>query len=164
MKKLHIFFLLLLITGLSFGQQMQPSAISNGGGNFSNSDVKMSFTIGQPVTGLVMHTSVKVTQGFQQNYLVEPDAITEWAKKNLEIEIFPVPANDQLTVSIKGNLHEDLFLVLFDIQGNQLDKIPYPNSGQSIQLDLTEHKSGIYLLKIKRNNGEPMASYKIVKK
>lgn len=164
MKKTYMFFLLFLTAGWVFGQQMQPSAISNGGGNLSNADVKMSFTIGQSVTGLVMNSSAKVTQGFQQNYLVEPDAITEWARINLEIDVFPVPANNQLTVSIVGNIHEDLSLALFDIQGNRLVQISYPNSGKNIQLDLAEYVSGIYLLNIKLSNGEPLASYKIVKK
>lgn len=163
MKTLNLIVLIFLFGTFGFAQQLQPIAISNGGGNVSNGSVKLTCTIGQPVTGMVSNNAAKVTQGFQKNFLVTPDGISEWAQDNLKIEIYPVPAKNQVNVAIAGNISEDMLLELFDLNGKLLSQLPYPDFTTQIPIDLTGFNSGVYILKIKSANGVLLASYKIVK-
>jgi len=163
MKTLNLIVLMFIFGSFGFAQQLQPIAISNGGGNMSNGSVKLTCTIGQPVTGMVSNNTAKVTQGFQNTFLVMPDGISEWAQKNLNIEIYPVPAKNQVTVAIAGNISEDVLIVVFDLNGKFLSQIPYQKFTPEVAIDLTGFLPGVYIFKIKSVNGMQLASYKIVK-
>jgi hypothetical protein len=68
MKKLMFFSFGILICGFVHSQKFKPDVISNGGGLLWNSNVKMTYTIGEPVSGRITNGTTTLTQGFQQTW------------------------------------------------------------------------------------------------
>ncbi len=145
MKKIILIFGTLLFGVFALAQQMQPSAISNGGGNINISSVKAGFTIGEPVSGSISNGSVSFTQGFQQNYLVATDAINEWGKPQLTVSVSPNPSAKIFNVKIKNN-QEPVFWQLLNIHGSLIQN--GKGQGNEFIIDLSSHPKGIYYLKI----------------
>jgi len=70
-------------------------------------------------------------------------------KKKGEIKIFPNPAQSKVT------LHSDLSIQEIVLYNSAMQKVGYlnPKGENSVELDLSQHKAGIYFLGIKTQNG-----------
>jgi hypothetical protein len=145
MKKLLIFFIAMLFCVFTIAQKTQPATVSNGGGNMNISEVKAGFTIGQPVTGAIANGSVIFTQGFQQNYLTEPDAIYEKGKQQISVSVSPNPSAKIFNVKIEGEPNPVLWQ-LINVYGNVISsEIEMINN---FSINITQYPKGIYYLKL----------------
>ncbi len=70
-------------------------------------------------------------------------------KKKGEIKIYPNPAQSKVT------LHSDLSIQEIVLYNSAMQKVGYlnPKGENSVELDLSQHKAGIYFLGIKTENG-----------
>ena len=80
---------------------------------------------------------------------------------NNEINVFPNPATDVVTILFQNNQNGEI--ILTDVYGktSYSEKIYNQNS---ITLNLAPYSSGVYLLKIINQNGKKSASTKIIKR
>ncbi len=162
MKKLAILFLATFYMGSVNAQILSPDIISNGGGVLSNTDVVITYTIGEPVTGKVSTSTAVCSQGFQQNWNNEisahesPDAISG-------INVYPNPSKDIIIISWQANHSEEYLIELFDLNGKNSLTENLPNSITEKQINLSNYAEGIYLLKIKNITNGKTETFKIQK-
>ncbi len=142
MKKLALTFVALLFSILSYSQTIGPQVIASSGDYFTNSNLKVSWTLGEIVTETLTSSSNILTQGFQQSsYLfVSIDETNE----NKQISVFPNPFSDLIIVNT-GNL-TGLTIQVYDIEGKNLMERNIEKTNK--QLDFSSFKSGIYFIKV----------------
>jgi hypothetical protein len=144
------FYLSLVLLGCLFPIMAQEqSLLSTAGGFYQNSEINVSWSLGETVTDTFGTGTYTLTQGFQQGKL-EPVGIT--GPKNpfpAVIEVFPNPTNGLVYVMLKiGQTPQpDLpdHFTLFNIQGKQLAEGPI-REGQSV-LDLNGFSGAVYYLR-----------------
>ena len=80
------------------------------------------------------------------------------------IAVYPNPANDQLSIQIKGSESEKLHLKLLTVTGTKLMEETLVMNGGSIdtELDISAYPAGIYILQIE--SGSYLSAQKIIKK
>lgn len=74
-----------------------------------------------------------------------PSAVEE----AIDLKVFPVPASEQMNLTITGTLLEQISL--YNMQGSLLRQ--YQTNGQQMQLDVNDLPAGTYLLKVLHTKG-----------
>lgn len=125
-------------------QAIQNQLISSAGGFFSEGNLQMEFSLGEPVTETFKATEMSLTQGFLQPLLVlttveNPDMLTG-------INVFPNPVKAEFRIDIPAYHHSKLLCRLFDMDGKLYIRTEL-YSGISI-FDMQDFASGTYLLHI----------------
>jgi choice-of-anchor B domain-containing protein len=99
-----------------------------------------------------MQRGLHVFDGIEKTLLT---ANRETEVSQLDVQVFPQPADDILTISIQNNIGLDKIDVqLFDMQGKrikQFKNMDLVNGKQSLLLDIQDITNGIYLLSILEN-------------
>lgn len=114
-----------------------PTAIVTNGGV----SVASAFTItgtAAPITG----------NGGTDNVLCFSLGLNNYEVKNLEIEIYPNPFTDKITITTKTNVPTDI--ILYDITSRKLMQETFINT---TTLNTTQLASGIYIYKVRNKNG-----------
>lgn len=161
MKKTIITLFSLIICNLIFAQQFKPATISSGGGIMSNANAKLSFTIGEVVTGNIANASSKLTQGFQQNWIVST-GITENIKDN-NILVYPNPASDIINIKFEKEIYAKAIIELLDINGKVLLMQNVADNKAEIQINLSNYSDDIYFIKVSSQHGKTSETFKIYK-
>jgi hypothetical protein len=163
MKNLLFFSFGIFISGFIHSQEFKPESISNGGGLLWNSNVKMTYTIGETVAGTISNATTLLTQGFQQTWSVIPVSVSKLPDDNFKINVYPNPSKDLINISLqKGNL-ESTIIELFDLNGKVLLKQIVTDKSTEKQISLSNYPECIYSLKITTISGKKIGTYKIQK-
>ena len=159
MKSKLIFILIFFTLPFStlFGQQV----ISSGGTNFKGTSVELSWTIGEPVIETYSNSNTILTQGFHQSDF-KVTAIDEISLPGYELAVYPNPVSQKLNLEIRKGDLENLSYDLFNTKGKLMQRsLFFELPGQ---VNMESYSSGTYLLKISDNKGNPLQSFKIIKK
>lgn len=129
------------------------------GNHFSNNNLQISWTLGEPVTETFSNENNQLTQGFHQSKLTVT-AIEEIPGLHLSISAFPNPTTNFLSLKIDNMGEEKLHYTLYDMQGSILSR-------KQIESEISEiptyiYAPATYILKI---SGETknLKTFKIVK-
>lgn len=163
MKKLVLFFTLFTVSLFTIAQEFKPSVIASGGGKLSNATVKMSYTIGEAVTGKISNSSVIFTEGFQQSSAGITVSVTEKPEDELEVRVFPNPSKDLINISFKNKEAENIIIQLIDINGIILLEKKTSDQIIETQIGLSGYAGNTYLLKISTLPGKHLGTFKIQK-
>ena len=87
--------------------------------------------------------------------------IDEMNSNNQRSSIFPNPANEIINIEIKSQKIKFYDAEIYNIQGKSIFMKQYKSSSRNI--DISDFSKGIYLLKLKNENGNIIKSEKIVK-
>lgn len=158
MKLLYTNILLVTTTFLS-AQSMDKSRISNAGTSFAEGGISLSFTIGEPIVGMVTNEE-SIDQGFWAGSLIV-ESITK--EENLDgILVYPNPVADELTVFT--NNQKVFGITLFAVNGQRALQ-------QEVDASLLEHKiafnyltKGVYVLRLYVEGDNKGKLFKIIKK
>jgi hypothetical protein len=151
--------LLLFATMVAGAQEISNQVVSNAGGEFNNSGISMSWTLGEGVIETFSSDEFVLTQGFQQSTFTVT-RIDEIVSDLFSVEVFPNPVTDYLNISFSGEVN-DAQLSLYDINGKLIMEQPINESESTVNLsDLPE---ATYFLKLISSNGKESANFKIVK-
>ena len=152
-----LFISILLVVTKTQAQTLERTVVATAGGPINNTEVNLNFTIGEPIVGQVTGIAYSLDQGFWAGYLVlEP--LTE--NPMGEIEIFPIPVKDELTIVPNGN--ELIGIQVFDLSGKLLLNTINTNNATQIQLPLEHLSNGVYVLQVFIKGSFPRA-YKLIK-
>jgi hypothetical protein len=162
MKRFIYVFMAILLGGIVQAQMLTPIAISNGGGFISGNKVKVSYTIGEPVTGLITNNSSKLSQGFQQSYKSGTSSVIEAQTSNYKFMVFPNPTKDIINVTWEMENQEPLTFELSDLSGRILIQQTSNEIG-SMQINISLFSPGFYYLKIKSEPNNQSVINKILK-
>ena len=156
MKKIIILQLLVLATFLVSSQEV----ISSAGETNTISGYEICWTIGEPVIETISSGSTVLTQGFHQSKLTVT-AINELSISDFELKVYPNPTSEFVVISA-NNMEEKSSYSLFDLSGKLLENKII--SASETRINLKNYARGTYLLKLQYNPGQPLRTYKIVKK
>lgn len=127
-------------------QSITPSVVAAAGQHFANSTAQLSWTTGEVVIQTVTSTNNIITQGFHQ-----PDYSFVAVEENLpvytQINVFPNPAKDQLTVQFSNSVFS-YTITLYDITGKSISTQTVPAFASSGVVEMTGLATGQYLLQV----------------
>jgi len=155
MKKL-LFFFLITLTGYS--QSISKQVIGTSGKTLTNSNLKLSYTVGEPVVGLMTAGGNQLGNGYYpamdlQALSVEDNVL------DVQLKLYPNPTSQSLYVS-----HPELNsfgITIVDLNGKQL----YSGAiNKEVPLDVSNYTQGMYLVTIENTTTNKKNTYKIIKK
>jgi hypothetical protein len=136
-------------------------SVTVSGNNATGSGGSSSYSVGQVIYISNYGTNGNINQGVQQPYEISTLGVDELPEMNLEFSAYPNPTTNFLTLSSKNYSTDNLRYQLFDITGKTLENNKV--TGSLTNIDMTNHKSALYFLKIIENNRE-IKTFKIIKK
>lgn len=163
--KMALFSISIGISLNAAAQQNFRSVISAAGGADKSDNIELEWTLGEVATETLTDINSLYTQGFHQPVLSaekiksKPQLIS--ALKN--ISIFPNPASGIINIQFGFTSDEKLFVILYDLYGQELLRKENPAGSTLLQLNLSKYAHGTYLLKIQNSTGSDFSNYKIIK-
>jgi len=159
---MKILLLTLLFTLLNFlnsyNQTQISQSISTGGGNGTNNQANLDWTIGQITVSTLSDNNSILTQGLHQGSIIITN-IDYNNSSSFSISVYPNPALERINIVISHN--EDLVYEFFDINGKLILNGKLLNLENVINLN--EFLIGEYILKIVNKKGHSFKTYKISK-
>jgi hypothetical protein len=156
--KYLILVLTLTFSSLSFSQSISKQVIGTSGKTLTNSNLKVSYTVGEPVVGLMTAGGNQLGNGYYpamdlQALSVEDNVL------DVQIKLYPNPTSQSLYVS-----HTELTsfgIQIVDLNGKQL----YSGTiNKEEPLDVSNYTQGMYLVTIENKEANKKNTYKIIKK
>ncbi len=155
MKKL---LLLLLLTSIASAQSISKQIIGAAGKTQSNSNLKISYTVGEPVVGLMTAGGNQLGNGYYPALNLQALSVED-SLLDLQIKVYPNPTSQSLYVS-----HPELTsfgITIVDLNGKQL----YAGTIKKEEpLDVSNYTQGMYLVTIENPITNKKNTYKIIKK
>ncbi|CAM4129710.1 T9SS type A sorting domain-containing protein [Zobellia nedashkovskayae] len=159
MKEKLLLFFLILNTTFSFAQSIERSVISNVGGVMSNTDISVSFTVGEPVVGLIADAN-SVDQGFWagKGILIIPLSPGE---EPSDILVYPNPVVEEVTVFTSEN--KVVGIELFAVNGQRVFSQKIEENKLEYKIDMAYMAKGVYVLKLFLEGNSETNVYKLIK-
>ena len=155
MKNLVI---ILLVTTMGYSQSISKQVIGTAGKTQSNSNLKLSWTTGEPVLGLMTAGGNQLGNGYYPGMNVKALKIEDNAL-DLQVKVYPNPTSQMLYVS-----HPELNsfqIQITDLNGKQ---VYIGTIEKEIPLDVSNYTQGMYLITIENKESNKKNTYKIIKK
>jgi hypothetical protein len=149
---------ILLASTTCFSQTISKQVIGTAGKTQSNSNLKISWTTGEPVVGLMTAGGNQLGNGYYPAMDIQALSIDDVAL-NVEIKVYPNPTSQLLYVS-----HPDLTsfqIQIVDLNGKQIHT---GTIDKEIPLDVSSYTQGMYLVTIEDTTNHKKNTYKIIKK
>ncbi len=145
MNKIILFLLFTHVVFQGLSQEVSSQVLGAGGNTYQIGDLTLSATVGETIIGTGEQKDLILYQGFQQTFQT---TVTSLSNKPLQLEVnaFPNPTTDRLTVTIDQQNTHKLKVILLDVNGRKtaLKK----SLSQEFTLDLSPYAAGFYLLQI----------------
>jgi hypothetical protein len=155
MKKLLLFF---LITTTGYSQSISKQVIGAAGKTLSNSNIKVSYTIGESVVGIMTAGGNQLGNGYYPALNLQALSVEDNVL-DVQLKVYPNPTSQSLYVS-----HPDMNsfgITIVDLNGKQL----YSGTiNKEEPLDVSGYTQGMYLVTIENKEANKKNTYKIIKK
>ena len=128
-------------------QSITPQVVTSSGGYALNGGYSVSWTLGEPVIATAQNGSNTLTQGFQQpayNVL----AITTETLQGFDVNVFPNPTSDYITIDWTTNKENTLYITLFDLAGKMISEKSYSAADEKVSINLSQLASAQYILEV----------------
>ena len=156
MKNLTLILLLLSVVGYS--QTISKQVIGTAGKTQSNSNLKVSWTAGEPVVGLMTAGGNQLGNGYYPAMDLQALSVED-NNLDLQIKVYPNPTSQMLYVSYPKQ--NSFTIQIVDLNGKQV----YAGSITKDQpLDVSSYSQGIYLITVEDKETNKKNTYKIIKK
>lgn len=156
MKKIRLLYILLFTSFFAFAQKTIPAS-----GGEANGQGKVSYTVGQVISGTYRNATASVSQGIQQSLEIFVLSNPDFKELALSVATYPNPTQDNLILDIKSTDLLGLSFSVYDIKGRELLKGIVKNKKTTISVK--NYAAGVYLLKVNQKNKE-LKTFKIIKK
>lgn len=154
------------ILDFATAQSIERSVISSSGGGMGNPNLSFDFTVGEALNTTMEAGSFILTQGFHQTEILEVNHIKEGSFPEVNFKIYPVPAEDKITLELSSSHPAAVSLSITAIDGRTLfqqeNVTIYPSYKQSFLLHA--FASGAYFLNIHDQSGTLVKSLRFLKK
>lgn len=159
----------LLLTGVisGFTQSITPQVVSSGGGDTTNSNIGLSWTIGEAITETVTGSNSQITQGFHQNHF-EIISVEDHRELGFDIVVYPNPSTDFIQISLRNigvnqePVDTDFKLILSDNKGTVLSEEIIKDKLEHT-LSMQNYAVGQYYIKIIGTDDALHKSVKVIK-
>jgi len=150
--------IIILLSSFSYSQTISKQVIGTGGNNYSNSNFKLSYTIGEPVVGVMTGGGNQLGNGYYPALNLQVLSIED-NTLDLQLIVFPNPTSQLLYVT-----HPDInsFAInIVDLNG----KLIYSGAiNKDEPKDVSNYTQGIYLVTVENKESSKKNTYKIIKK
>lgn len=153
----HLAIILLLLSVMSYSQIISKEVIGTAGKTQTNSNLKISWTIGEPIVGLMTAGGYQFGNGYYPAMHILP-LNNEDNLLDLQIKVYPNPTSQMLYIS--HPMLNSFRLSIMDTNGKQLytGKL---NKGEP--LDVSNYTQGMYLLTVENTTNNKKSTFKIFK-
>ena len=155
MKKL---LLLLLISSIGQAQSISKQVIGTSGKTLTNSNLKLSYTVGEPVVGLMTAGGNQLGNGYYLALDIQALSVEDNIM-DVQLKVYPNPTSQSLYVT-----HPEMNsfgITIVDLNGKQL----YSGTiNKEEPLDVSNYTQGMYLVTIENTTTNKKNTYKIIKK
>jgi hypothetical protein len=155
MKKL---FTLLCMTSIASAQSISKQVIGAAGKTQSNSNLKISYTVGEPVVGLMTAGGNQLGNGYYPALNLQALSVEDNIL-DVQLKVYPNPTSQSLYVS-----HPELNsfgISIVDLNGKQL----YQGTiNKEEPLDVSNYTQGMYMVTVENTTTNKKNTYKIIKK
>lgn len=147
MKTIIAILIALLPLTLSAQVSLDRQVIGATGGEGGNSNLNVSYTVGETVVETFATSSITLTQGFQQ-----PSAtivgIAQPTGPAWEVKQFPNPAMHQFTLQLDGDYTGSIQLRIVNVEGRLIYQTTIEKGSVSLQeqIDVSRWAAGQYFL------------------
>ena len=149
---------ILLASTTCFSQTISKQVIGTAGKTQSNSNLKVSWTTGEPVVGLMTAGGNQLGNGYYPAMDIQALSIDDLAL-NVEIMLYPNPTSQSLYVSHPE--YSSFSIHIADINGKQ---IYIGTIEKEMPLDVSSYTQGMYLITVENKESNKKNTYKIIKK
>jgi hypothetical protein len=154
MKKLLFLF---LITAAGYSQSISKQVIGAAGKTQTAGNSKLSWTLGEPVVGLMTAGGKQLSNGYYPARNLQALSVED-IDMDVQIKLYPNPTSQALYVS-----HPELNsfgITIFDLNGKQV----YAGTiNKEEPLDVSNYTQGMYLVTIENKAANKKNTYKIIK-
>lgn len=155
MKKL---LLLLLLTSVASAQSISKQVIGAAGKTQTNATSKLSWTVGEPVVGLMTAGGNQLGNGYYPALNLQVLGVEDNLLE-MQLRVYPNPTSHLLHVT-----HPELNsfgITIVDLNGKQLYS---GNINKEEPLDVSGFTQGMYLVTVENTTTNKKNTYKIIKK
>ncbi len=143
MKYLLLYVNLLIVFVSGYGQlAIKQSSLAPGGATSTQGSLKLFYTVGESFVDEKQVDNIYLSEGFISPQLLNSLGIENFTELN-EAKIFPIPTHNQLTISMPEQ--GDYQIYIYDLKGQSILHQQIEKEAV-IKMDLTDIKSGSYLL------------------
>jgi hypothetical protein len=143
---------------MGYSQSISKQVIGTAGKTQTNSNLKVSWTVGEPVVGLMTAGGNQLGNGYYPALDLLALQIEDYSL-DLKIKVYPNPTSEMLFVS-----HPKLnsfSIQITDLNGKQI----YSGTIEKEQpLNVSNYTQGIYFVTISNKEANKKNTYKIIKK
>lgn len=150
---------IVFVVGFSI-QSYAQSSINASGGNSSESNGNVAYSIGEVFYDTASSPSGSVAAGVQQAYEITETLGIDITEINLSLKIYPNPTPDILNLKVGFNDYKKYHYELLEGSGKSLTSKTINESQTSIKM--TSYPAGIYYLKVMKG-GKVMKIFKVLK-
>lgn len=127
---------------------LSPSVISSGGGYFENTNMSISWTIGELAVITLEGENMILTQGFQQPFNIGVGIRQDELSWN--ISVYPNPVGDELRILFDVPSPGDYLIEIQDVTGRVINQEVHKQvrPGELVILNTSRIIHGIYFLKV----------------
>lgn len=155
MRAITLTLSLLLAAGVLHAQSIDRRVVSSAGGYGSTASVSVSSTVGEVAIATVTSGSFTITQGFQQPDGLFSNDVKSTASVVVGYELYPNPAQNSITLSLKTDNNALLHFSIYDAAGRLMHRQRNVTVEKQYKrsIDLAGYSSGNYLLHITDSQG-----------
>jgi hypothetical protein len=152
-----LIFCLLCCRGLN-AQSISKTIIGSTGRTLSNSDAKISLTIGEPVVGLMAVPGVQLGNGFYPSLDLQALNTSE-TNFDTQIKVYPNPTSQ--TLFIFHQTLETFFVEIHNVNGQSVFN---DNVRKEQPINISSYANGTYFITVTNPENKKNNTYKIIKK
>jgi len=163
MKTCSIILISVLLSLNLAAQSISPQVVASSGNYMESGNYSLSCTLGEPIIATAESGTTTLTQGFQQpSYNVT--SITQNNLSGFEVNVFPNPTSDYITISWKTETTSGVEIFLYDMSGKLITAKTLSSTDQKASVNLSQLASEQYIMEVKDKNTSNSKIFKIEKK
>jgi hypothetical protein len=157
-RRIHLVFLVMIFYNSAISQTISKQVLGASGKTLSNSNLKVSYTAGELVVGLMTAGGNQLGNGYYPAMDIQALNIDD-TTLNVEIKVYPNPTSQSLYVTHPE--YNSFLIQITDINGKQ---IYVGTIEKEMPLDVSSYSPGLYLFIIQNKESNKKNTYKIIKK
>jgi hypothetical protein len=159
---MRIYKIFIVVLCLNYLNQVKAQqSINTIGGDVNGIGGTIAYTIGQVSYSTVSDTSVSISEGIQQTYLISQVGLKESGYKIL-VSVYPNPSDNFITLQVENLSSKSLHYRVCDLQGKSILQGNILTNKTPIHLE--EMSAAIYYLSIIDELNNPIQTFKIIKR
>jgi hypothetical protein len=139
-------------------QSISKQVISSVGKTQTNSNIKLSYTLGEPLIGLMSSVSNQIGNGYYPSLNLQALNIEDDISDS-ELLIYPNPTSHLLFITHLE--YKSFYISIFDLNGKEIYN-GFVSKGEAI--DFSTYSEGIYILTVNDTKKNKINTYQIIKK